>query len=258
MTGSKDTAESSVYTPTALDLGKELRARVSYRDGHGTNIDMAESAVSAAVVGNQAPVITGSAAVPYAENATVDVDSYTASDPDGHNIQWLALAGTDASHFELTGTDTDATRTLRFKHAPDYETKNTYSVALKVKDQPNGVLRAEDPNASLTTTLLVQVTVENVDEPGAVTVEPTTPREDGTTSPPRQGEDLTAGLTDPDAPNGEVSAVTWTWARQTGSNSWDQVATSSGSASSTYTPQMEDVGHSLRALVTLSGWGWHR
>ena len=96
----------------------------------------------------------------------------------------------------------------------------------------------------------VMVTIRNVDEEGMVTVAPTTPREDGTTSPPRQGEELTARLTDPDAPNGELSMVTWTWARQTSSNSWDQVATSSGSASSTYTPEMEDVGHSLRALVS--------
>ena len=239
LTGSEDTAESSVYTPTALDLGKELRARVSYRDGHGSNTDMAESAVSAAVVGNQAPVITGSAAVSYAENAMVDVGRYTASDPDGHSIQWLALAGTDASHFELTGTDTDATRTLRFKRAPDYETKNTYSVALKVKDRPNDVLRAEDPNASLTTMLEVQVTVENVEEAGSVSL--------SGTLPPQVGEQVSAALTDPD---GNITGATWQWQRRLpGATMWDDI-TSPGAMTAAYSPVAGDVGFELQATVS--------
>ena len=236
LTGSEDTAESSVYTPTALDLGKELRARVSYRDGHGTNTDMAESAVSAAVVGNQAPVITGAAAVSYAENAMVDVGRYTASDPDGHSIQWLALAGTDASHFELTGADTDATRTLRFKRAPDFETKNTYSVALKVKDRPNDVPRAEDPNASLTTMLEVQVTVENVEEAGSVSL--------SGTLPPQVGEQVSAALTDPD---GNITGATWQWQRRLpGATMWDDIT---GAMAAAYSPVAEDVGFELQATV---------
>ena len=236
LTGSEDTAESSVYTPTALDLGKELRARVSYRDGHGTNTDMAESAASAAVVGNQAPVITGSAVVSYAENATVDVGRYTASDPDGHSIQWLALAGTDASHFELTGADTDATRTLRFKRAPDFETKNTYSIALKVKDRPNDVPRAEDPNASLTTMLEVQVTVENVEEAGSVSL--------SGTLPPQVGEQVSAALTDPD---GNITGATWQWQRRLpGATMWDDIT---GAMAAAYSPVAGDVGFELQATV---------
>ena len=246
LTGSEDTAESSVYTPKATDLGKELRASVSYRDGHSTNTDMAESAVSAAVVGNQAPVITGSAAVPYAENSTVDVGNYTASDPDGHNIQWLALAGMDASHFELTGTDTDAVRALRFKHAPDYETKNTYSVALKVKDQPSEVMgTAEDPNASLTTTLEVMVTITNVEEAGSVRIPSTEPR---------VGHPVTATLADPD---GQITGASWTWEREEGST-WVTVSPSGASGTtaeaypelSKYEPQTADIGHRLRARVS--------
>ena len=244
LTGSEDTAESSVYTPKATDLGKELRARVRYRDGHGPNTDTAESAVSAAVVGNQAPAITGPEAVPYAENATVDVGSYTASDPDGHNIQWLALAGSDASYFELTGTDTDATRTLRFKNAPDYETKNTYRVALKVKDKPNDAIgTAEDPNASLTTTLEVMVTVSNADDPGAVALTP---------AEPRMGQPVTAHLTDPD---GSLTGASWTWEREVGPDDWlvvwptGAVGASSVAELSSYTPQVEDVDRRLRVGV---------
>ena len=245
LTGSEDTAESSVYTPKATDLGKELRARVRYRDGHGPNTDMAASAVSAAVVGNQAPVITGPEAVPYAENATVDVGSYTASDPDGHNIQWLALAGSDANHFELTGTDTDATRTLRFKNAPDYETKNTYSVSLKVKDKPNEAMgTAEDPNASLTTTLEVMVTVSNADDPGAVALTP---------AEPRMGQPVTAHLTDPD---GSITGASWTWEREgTTPDTWvvvwptGAVGAASGAELSSYTPGVEDVDRRLRVGV---------
>ena len=180
LTGSEDAIESSLYTPEATDLHLELRARVSYRDGHSTNTDTAESAASAAVEGNQAPTITGAASVSYTENDTSAVGSYTASDPDGHAITWLALAGADASHFEWTGAASDPTRTLRFKAPPDYETKSTYRIALKVKDHPQDPLEAGvdalDPDASLTTTLAVTVTVEDVAEltlgpPGPVAVE---------------------------------------------------------------------------------------
>ncbi|MCY3762934.1 MAG: hypothetical protein OXH50_16935 [Gemmatimonadetes bacterium] len=88
-------ATTDRYTPTASDLRKQLRARVSYRDGHGAHTDTAESAASAAVaISNaHAPTISGPDSVSYAENDTVAVGTYTASDADGHPIEWLALGG---------------------------------------------------------------------------------------------------------------------------------------------------------------------
>ena len=266
LSGSKDTTASSVYTPKATDLGKQLRAQVSYRDGHGTNTDTAESAVSAAVIGNQAPVLTGTAAVSYAEHDTVDVGSYTASDPDGHTIEWLALAGSDASHFTLTGTNTAATRALRFKQAPDYEKKNTYRVALKVKDKPSGAIgTAENPNASLTTTLAVQVTVTNVDEAGTLALSPL---------PPRAHRAITATLTDPDS---VVTIQRWRWlpyapgfggigateeataaATEAATEATAAAATVSSGHTSTYTPNIFFHKANLQLEVTASYTDGHK
>ena len=100
----------------------------------------------------------------------------------------------------MTGTNTAATRSLRFKQAPDYEKKNTYRVALKVKDKPSEAIgTAEDPNAPLTTTLAVQVTVTNVDEAGTLALSPL---------PPRANRAITATLTDLDS---VVTIQRWRW-----------------------------------------------
>ena len=184
--GAADTTTTDRYTPTALDLGKELRARVSYRDGHGTNTDTAESAASAAVASSNtnAPTIAGPDSVSYAENATVDVGSYTASDADGHQIQWLTLDGTDKDAFVLTGTDTDATRALQFVTAPNFEQQPTYHVTLRVQDKPNEPIgQAEDPNPAKTTALPVTVNITDVQEPpGKPVVTVTVPDTNGHTS----------------------------------------------------------------------------
>ena len=68
---------------------------------------------------NEAPVLTGATSTEAMENATDTVAIYTATDPEGKDIQWTVL-GTDAADFSITDND----GVLRIDNAPDYETKN--------------------------------------------------------------------------------------------------------------------------------------
>ena len=90
------------------------------------------------------------------------------------------------------------------------------------------------------------VQVQDVDEPGRVTVVPATPRVDGSRRPPREGEKLVAKLSDPD---GGVSDCRWKWERERWPGDW-QAAHIESKASSRYTPRAEDVGHPLRVRVS--------
>ncbi len=248
------------YRVVAADIGYQLRAKVSYQDGHGSNTDTAVSVASAAVL-NRAPRIEGRRQVSYAENNKNAVGEYTASDLDGHAIQWLALA--DDSAFTLQGSDTDRTRSLHFKEPPDYETKKEYRVPLQVRDNVGAAAR--DPNAYLTTTLVVEVTVTNGDDEGIVKLP---------SSPPRVGRPFTAELQDPDGP---ITGACWMWQRAADAKGrWtdltrcDEVRAFAGDAAaagaypelSSYTPTAKDVGWLLRARVRyrdgLSGTKYRR
>ena len=89
-----------------------------------------------------------------------------------------------------------------------------------------------------------------MDEAGVVTVVPTTPRADGTTSPPRQGEPLTATLTDPDE---GVGGISWQWqGREPDETTGPTLSSTSGSVQSSYTPQAAQVGRVLQAVVHYS------
>ena len=94
-----------------------------------------------------------------------------------------------------------------------------------------------------TDTLDVTVTVTNMEETGTVTL---------SSVQPRIGVPITATLTDPD---GDISDVTWKWARAEGRLTTDI----RGATSATYTPvnnatdaAKDDVGKILRAIATYS------
>ena len=81
---------------------------------------------------NEAPAIAGPAAVNFAENSTAAVGRYAAADPEGGTAT-LTLGGTDSASF------TFANGTLRFNSAPEYGTKNSYSVTFTASDGTNTV-----------------------------------------------------------------------------------------------------------------------
>ena len=169
---------------------------------------------------NEDPELTGDETVNFNENATGTVATFTATDPEGQSISW-DLSGADRSAFNIVDG------VLTFKSPPDYETKPTYEVKVEATDGPN------------TDTLDVTVTINNVEEPGTVTLSSLHPTVEA---------QLTATLADPD---GSVSDITWTWETATSSD-WSTVrtATSSNGASDSYTPTSTDEGKSLRVSAS--------
>ena len=83
------------------------------------------------------PVVSGNAAVDYAENGTGMVAAYTAADPENGDIAW-SLSGDDADDFEISGAGM-----LTFMSPPDFESPtdanadNMYSVMVVASDGTN-------------------------------------------------------------------------------------------------------------------------
>ena len=152
--------------------------------------DLVEVAVTVTDV-NEPPTITSGPTSPSVpEEAGKKVGTYTASDPDaGDELTW-SLAGDDASHFERKAlTPPQAGKQeLHFQYIPDHESRSSYSVEVVVED-PGG----------LSDTVAVSVSVTDVDEPGFVTLTP---------SSPRVGQTVVAKLIDTD---GGVRELRWNW-----------------------------------------------
>ena len=222
-------ATSATYTPVAADVGDYLRATASYDDGEGPS--KSAEAVSANKVGpapapqNEQPQFpSNTAARNVDENTPAGEDigePVAATDPEDDTLTY-SLDVPSRATFNMVAT----TGQLQTKAALDYET-GTHSYTVTVD--------ATDPSG-LYDTIEVTITVNNVDEPGTVTL---------SSLQPIEGTPLTATLDDPDDVSG---SVTWSWERsQNGTSSWTPI---SGETSATYTPVAADVGDYLRATAS--------
>ena len=175
--------------------------------------------------GNGRPVFSEGA------SATRSVDENT---PPGRNVG-APVTATGSSSYSLGGTDAnsfnieDDTGQLKTKVDVElnYEAKTSYLVTVTADDGSGG-------SAAIT----VSISVNNLDEPGTVTL---------SASEPRVTMEVTATLSDPD---GSVSGVTWQWHRSTdpdNQNSWTPI---SGETSDRYTPGVDDKLHYLRATAS--------
>ena len=213
---------------------------------------------------NEAPTVTGALSQGTKAVAIPDVDIdegingedfpnldliYNWEDVDRDDAQMsdvvtLSLSGEDKDVFEL-GTASavqgaEGNQSLTFKDTPDFENPtdtnkdNVYKVTVVASD------------GSLTGVQVVTITVENVEEPGGVTL---------SSVQPATGIPLTALLSDPDVVKGSVA---WQWARrETNRGNFVDI---DGATSSIYTPIMDDdpstdedesdVGYFLRAMAT--------
>ena len=144
--------------------------------------------------------IAGRSSHSYKENGTDDLGDYTATGTGTDATPALSHGGDDKDYFTLTGTG--ATKTLKFKAAPDYENPrgaemsdtntNTYMVTVM------GTVKDKDGN-DVTGTKNVTITVDNAEEAGTVTLDPMRPS---------VGTAITATLADADI----VETVSWQWA----------------------------------------------
>ena len=187
-------------TKRNLNLGSvpNFEARSSYRvsvvgrDSGGLS-DTVDVTVTITDV-NERPNVSGSTTVSVPER-TKQVATYTGTDPDAGDAAGLtwSLDSTHASLFELkTITSQPTKRRVQFKSVPHFTrsipSANTKVVAVVVKD-----------SSDLSDRETVTVTITDVDDPGLVTVTP---------SSPRVGQTVTAILTDSD---GGIADTSWSW-----------------------------------------------
>ena len=186
--------ELSSYRPQVSDVGYQLQATVSYTDNHGPN-KSAESDPTAAVVGGlglSGPDERDVAEVVLPETEPRVIATYEATAAEGVTVGW-SLAGPDQDAFVVRDG------VLTFASGPDYEAPTDAGHA--TDEDGNNVyhVTVQAMAGEQTATLVVQVAVTNVDDPGMVTLSSTQPEVD---------EPITATLTDQD---GSVEHVRWSW-----------------------------------------------
>ena len=203
---------SASYTPTSGDIDHYLRVRANYTDPQGPGKTV--SATTSSTVGespNQAPAFTGTLVQREVdENTPANTpigEPITATDPDEGDDLTYSLTGTDASRFSIDRSSGQ----LRTKLDLDYETKQQYTLQVQVTD------------GTADATITVTITVTNAEEPGTITVLPSTPAVHVA---------LTATLIDPD---GSITNTAWQWRQRDTlqGSSWQNI---SGETSASYTP----------------------
>ena len=120
-----------------------------------------------------------------------------------------------------------ATGQLRVGQPLDYEAKRSYTVKVIVTD-PEGA----------TDTITVTINVNNVEEPGSVSMSWTWPQ---------VGAAITAILADPD---GSISGTTWQWAASSSQHGAYTNLSGNGANTATYTPQSGDVNKYLQVTAS--------
>ena len=221
-------ADTDTYTPVTGDQGRYLRATASYDDQESAG--KSARAVSANPVrtptpGNSAPQFppseTGARSVTENTPAGTDIGAaLAATDSNSGDTLTYSLDAAGAASFDITS----ATGQLRTKAALDYETIPLHFVTVTATDTAGG---SDD--------IGITITVNNVDEPGTVTL---------SSLQPQVATQLTATLADPD---GVPGSVTWSWESSSDQDSW---AVISGTTSADYTPVAGDAGNYLRATAS--------
>ena len=192
---------------------------------------------SALLPGNTAYAQTNSAPqFPSSETGTRTVDENTpwyqnigdpvvATDPDDDKLTY-SLKNARTSPFTIDRF----TGQLQTGAPLDYETQDTYTAKVIAADR----LEPDDPSRA-TDTITVTINVNNVDEPGKVSL---------TWTRLQVGAEVEASLTDPD---GNVSGVTWQWEKSSDESSGTAISTGT---QATYTPVEGDVNRYLRAVAS--------
>ena len=174
---------------------------------------------------NEAPAISGDDSVEYDERSVAAVGTWSFSDVDAGDSGTWSLSGTDVALFEISTGGV-----LRFKTTPDYEGTgdNEYDVTLTITD-----------SGGLTDELTVSVLVENVDEPGSISL---------SDNSPVVGTTVIATLSDPDE---SITSPGWSWFRSP-SDDPTNLTEISGANSSSYTTTDDDIDQFLTAKVEYS------
>ena len=211
--------DTVVVTVTTTEAPSVNTSPIFTADG---NTGAALTALSASVDENSA-----------AATEVIDFATYV-YDPDGATGRTYALSGTDASSFTLTGSK------LAINAAPDFETKASYTVTITVTDGVSG---------STAAVATVTISIDNVDEAGAVADIAITGTPAASAGYATTGNTLTAGaVSDPD---GAPSSLDYQWQELDGST-WTDIT---GATGNTYTVVSGDAGKDIRVEITYTAGG---
>ena len=111
------------YTPQENYNGSDS---FTYNINQGSKSDTGTVNITVTPV-NDLPIITSAGSITVSENQTA-VLSINVTEPDGDELTY-SISGTDASSFSV-----DTNGVITFNTAPDYETKNSYSITYSVND----------------------------------------------------------------------------------------------------------------------------
>ena len=237
-----DIVESSGQLLTKATLDYEAKSRYTVtlsvsdgKDAAGNADKAADDTVTVTITVTNVEETPGfptgeSEARGVAENteAGEDIDDpVAATDDDGDSLTY-SLGGDDAESFDIV----ESSGQLRTKDALDYETKSSYSVTVSVSDSKDAGGNAD---TAADDTVIVAITVTNVEEEGTVDLSSVQPQVDTT---------LTAALSDPD---GNVTGTTWEWESSSDQTNWAAI---SGATDGSYSPVAGDVGNYLRVTAS--------
>ena len=175
--------------------------------------------------------------------------AFAATDGD-NDLLVYTLTGPDAGSFSI---DVNGQISVATGAQLDYETNDSYTVTVEVKDNKDG---SSNPDTVVDRAQDVTITVNNVEEPGTVTI--------GSGAVAELGTIITAILSDPDE---GVTEATWKWqSSPTGTGPWTAISEATISiamwarirgsvsqldyAASSYAPALGDIGRYLQATVT--------
>ena len=172
--------------------------------------------------------------------ASTVVGPVTATDPDNDSLTY-SVSGTDAAEFNQVFVINNGSGEITVKSgaSPNYESKRSYSITVNVTDGKDASGNMEDP-AVTDDSVTVTVRVNNIDEPGTVTLSQATPG---------VGSALRPTLDDPD---GWVVLFKVQWSRADTANGAFTVLNFryiSSLRKASYTPGTADEGKFLKVTL---------
>ena len=174
-----------------------------------------------------------------AENTVVGVAA--AGDADGDSMTY-SVSGTDAAKFNNVFNLNATTGEITVKSGAniDYESSDkSYSVTVSVTDGEDASGDTESP-PTIDATVSVTINVNNVDEPGIVTL---------STTAPRVGSELTASVSDPDDDTLLIYTVQWSRSPTADAPFIDIPIDPANMANPSYTPTAADQSKYLKVTM---------